>query len=66
VKKKPKRLVLNRETLSALSRATGGTGTYPQTEIGCPSYTCPTFCQYSADGQDTCLTNDAFCTTNYC
>ena len=67
LRKNSKRLVLNRETLAVLSHATGGTGTYPPpTNFGCPSFTCPTVCQYSADGQQTCLTWGDTCTTNYC
>ena len=68
MKKKVKKLVLNRETLASLDppdlqRAAGGTG---YTHYTCPSFTCqPYNCQFS-DGRDTCYTCENTCTTNYC
>lgn len=72
MKKRTKKLVLNRETLAGLDRsnlqqAAGGTG-YPSYET-CytyQGYSCqPNRCPYS-EGRNTCFTCEGTCTTNYC
>ena len=74
MKKRPKKLVLSRETLAKLDpphlkQAAAGTGGWPQTFVNtCYSYTCQApygNCQYSG-GQDTCFTCEYLCTSNEC
>jgi hypothetical protein len=74
MKKKAKKLVLNRETLAQLDQpslrlaAAGTGGPYPTEYNTCVSFTCqPPYgnCQYS-DGQNTCFTCAGSCTSNYC
>ena len=69
MKKRTKKLVLNRETLAGLDRsdlqgAAGGVS-----YVGCytyQAYSCqPNRCPYS-EGRNTCFTCEGTCTTNYC
>lgn len=68
MKMKAKKLALHRETLvdlgrNRLGKAAGGWPTF----FDCPSYTCyPRVCQYSEYDQNTCLTCEQTCTSNYC
>ncbi len=73
MKKRPKKLMLSRETLAeldlpSLKQTATGTDWPPQTFNTCYSFTCQApygNCQYS-DGRDTCFTCASDCTSNYC
>lgn len=66
MKRRPKKLALNRETLSGLEQSLEQE---LQQVAGGATLTCMaphSHCEYSGAGRRTCLTCQLTCTTNYC
>ena len=65
MKKKMRKLALNRETLAELDRLNLQEAVGGATQYTCPSFTCyPDNCEFSR--RATCTTCQMTCTTNYC